>query len=190
MFQKSYNSQFEQKTWRHRLNRLIRKPYAMMLALGVIALVTAGCMGQDNGKMDAQHLDKMVTRIKDHLSEVKGKLNLTPEQMPLWAQFEQTTNDQILATKSDMLAYFSAMKAAHEAAESAKANKSDAKANPPNVIERMTKHQHMMETSANRLKLVIAAATPLYNSLSMSQKQYVDEEMKKFHRGGRHHRFW
>ncbi|MCX8505028.1 MAG: Spy/CpxP family protein refolding chaperone [Alphaproteobacteria bacterium] len=186
MFKNTYSDNFGLKTWRH---RLIRRPYAMMLAMAFIAVVAAGCMGQGD-KMDARHLDKMAAKIKDHMTEVKGKLNLAPEQIPLWAQFEQTAHAQIMATKSDMLAHFQTMKAAHEAEEAAKANTSEAKLNPPNVIERMTWHQQMMESNANRLKLVIAAATPLYNSLSLTQKQIVDEEMKRFHKGGRHHRFW
>ena len=186
MLQKNHLSPVGQKSWRH---RLVRRQYAMMLAMVFIAVVTSGCMGQGD-KMDAQHLDKIVTKIKDHMTDVKGKLNLTPEQMPLWAQFEQTAHAQIMATKSDMMAHFQAMKAAHEAEEAAKAYKSEAKSNPPNLVERMSRHQQMMETSASRMKLVIAAATPLYNSMSLSQKQIVDEDMKKFYKGGRHHRFW
>lgn len=176
ILQKSIASNFYQNLMRLNPKR------GLSLVLLAASLSLAGCMPHGGESMDEAQIEKMSAKFDEHMTEIKQKLNLNPEQAKLWARFDQVAHEQMAAMKSDMMAHMQMRKSESDGAAK------------PNLIDRLAKRQSMMETNANRLKTVIAALTPLYNSLSAEQKKMVEEEMEKFHPGGRHgkwHRkFW
>ncbi len=116
------------------------------------------------------HADMCMERLAHragHFAYLEARLNLTVEQKPLWAKWQEA-----LAPGAEKL---HAMCMAHAA-------KPDMH---PTIVQRAAFFQEMLATKAASLQAAQPALTALYNSLTAPQKAILDRPM--MHRWGHHH---
>ena len=116
--------------------------------------MNSNSMGTMSGDMKR---DPVATTTR-HLTELKDKLNLTPEQQPAWQTFSTQINDQakkMAAMRDEM--------------------KSGAQAMPQTAPEHMAKMADMMKDRAQIMATMSDALKVFYASLSSGQQATFDK---------------
>ena len=102
--------------------------------------------------------------LDEHLADMKAGLKLTDEQAKNWPAFESAVRD---AAKGKAERW----RQARELIE---------RGERPSPIERMSTMADHLEKSGAELRTVVAAAKPLYDSLTDAQKQDFGRLMREF----------
>jgi hypothetical protein len=129
-------------------------------------------------------------RVEARLAYAKTALKITDGQQQQWETFANVMRKQ--ARSMDQR--FQQRRAQFEAGRAARGEAGQAARRPDernvNAIERLERTQQRMAERSARLNEVIAAAKPLYASLSPEQKQIADGMLASRGRGGhgQHHR--
>jgi hypothetical protein len=112
-------------------------------------------------------------RIEARLAYMKTALKITPAQEAQWNSLANVLRNQAKTMDSEITAR--------------RAAASSATRTPSTAIERLERRQQFMSTSAARTGEVLAAAKPLYASLSVDQKKTADDLLSRgSHRHGHH----
>jgi periplasmic protein CpxP/Spy len=117
-------------------------------------------------------------RVEARLAHLRNALNIAPSQEPQWEQFANVLRTQ--AREMDQRIQ----------ERRAQASQTPREARRLTAIERLERRQKMMEAGATRLNQVIAAAKPLYETLTPEQQQVADQMIgnrgkgRHFQRGG------
>ena len=120
-------------------------------------------------------------RVEARLAYVRTALKITDAQQPQWENFASVLRKHARAMDQRF---------AQRRAEFDKRRDGAQRPERPNVtaIERLERTQQRMAERSTRLNEVIAAAKPLYATLSPEQKQVADSMLAQQGRGGHHRR--
>jgi hypothetical protein len=110
-----------------------------------------------------------VARRIGNRAYMKARLDLKPEQVPLWNTFEKAADEQSAKDKARCATLPTEIKT------------------PPTMIERMTMREDFMKARLASLEAVKPSLTALYASLTPEQKTMFDKPMMGG-RGRHHHR--
>jgi Spy/CpxP family protein refolding chaperone len=119
-------------------------------------------------------------RIEARLAYLKTAMKITDAQQPQWDAFAATLRKQAREGDERIKAHGSKMAQGHKNA-------------PPTAVERMEFRQARLAAASARLSETLAAAKPLYASLTPEQQKVADEVLAPrghgmFHRHGMHGR--
>ncbi len=107
-----------------------------------------------------------VARRIGNRAYLKARLDLKPEQVPLWNDFEKAANDASAKDKARCASLPTDMKT------------------PPNFMDRMTMREDFMKSRLETLEAVKPSLQALYASLTPEQKAILDKPMMmgRFHK--------
>ena len=126
-------------------------------------------------------------RVEARLAYIRTALRITDAQQPQWEGFANVLRKHARDMDERMKQRHALME---ERMKQRQAQGAQQGMQRPNVsaIERLERTQQMMSARSARLTEVIAAAKPLYASLSPEQKATADELLARRGRGGHHQR--
>jgi hypothetical protein len=129
-----------------------------------------GRMGHEMPAFSPQKMCvERVARRAGNRAYLKERLDLKPEQMALWNNFEKAANDVTAKDKARCASLPTEIKT------------------PPSIVDRMTMREQFMKARLDSLEAVKPSLQALYASLTPEQKEILDRPMmmgRHFH----HHR--
>lgn len=112
-------------------------------------------------------------RAIGHRAYLKARLDLTPQQLPLWTAFEKASDDASAKQKARCATLPAEMK------------------ERPNLTDRMNRREEAMKARLESLQAVKPSLNALYASLTPEQKEMMDRGGRRGghgRHGHRHHR--
>jgi hypothetical protein len=111
-------------------------------------------------------------RAIGHRAYMKARLDLTPQQMPLWNAFEKASDDASAKQKARCATLPAEM------------------TEQPSLTDRMNRREDAMKARLEAIQAVKPSLTALYASLTPEQKEIVDSagNRRMGRHGQRHHR--
>ena len=116
--------------------------------------------------------EERVARRIGHRAYLKSKLDLKPDQMPVWDAFQKAADEASAKEKAKCATFPTDVKT------------------PPSMTERLTRREEMMKTRLESMQAVKPSLLALYDKLSPEQKTVLDQPMMGPRYGGpgrRHH---
>jgi len=129
-------------------------------------------------------------RVEARLAYIRTALKITDAQQPQWQGFENVLRKHARVMDVRMTKRRAAMDERMKQRQAGGQQQDAQRPQRPNVsaIDRLERTQQRMAERSTRLNEVIAAAKPLYASLSPEQKQVADDLLARQGRGGHHQR--
>jgi len=112
-------------------------------------------------------------RVEARLAYIRTALKITDAQQPQWEAFANVLRKQAQQTEQFM-----------QTRHTERAQAPGGQRPQVTAIDRLERRQKMMTLASQRLDEVIAAAKPLYASLSPDQQKIADDMIAKRGRGG------
>jgi len=129
--------------------------------------------GPRAGHMHRHAQVRPTERVEARLAYIRTALKITDAQQPQWEAFANVLRKHAQQTEQFM-----------QARHTERAQAPGAQRPALTAIDRLEQRQKMMTLASQRLDEVIAAARPLYASLSPEQQKTADEMIAKRSRGG------
>ena len=129
-------------------------------------------------------------RVEARLAYIRTALKITDAQQPQWEGFANVLRKHARVMDERMAKRRAAMDERMKQRQAQGPQQDAQRPQRPNVsaIDRLERTQRRMAERSTRLNEVIAAAKPLYASLSPEQKQVADDLLARQGRGGHHQR--